>query len=219
MKFGEEPQDPRSKMSQPQWITPPGSLGTIPEGVFYSTPVQAVADGETVYFQLIAGDLPEGVQVNNNGQIQGVPKNIIRVQGVPQEVSEDTTSKFAIRAYTVRTVNGRILVDRINDRTFTLTVTGQDVPEFVTPAGNVGTFYDGTTVDITILFTDRDPDDTVTIKVLAGELPPGLTLNNRTGLISGLIAPLVGPPGTATPGYSATQFDEYSFDFSTSSAS
>ena len=206
-------------MAQPQWITPSGSLGTIPEGVFYSTPVQAVADGENVFFQLIAGDLPEGVQVSNNGQIQGVPKNIVRVQGVPLEVSVDTTSKFAIRAYTVRTINGRILVDRINDRTFTLTVTGQDVPEFVTPAGNVGTFYDGTTVDIRILFTDRDPDDDVTIKLLTGELPPGLTLNSRTGLISGLIAPLVGPPGTATPGYDATQFAEYPFDFSTRSAS
>lgn len=218
-KSGGESQDQRSNMAQPQWITPAGNLGTIPEGVFYSTPVQAVADGENVYFRLIAGDLPEGVQVTSNGQLQGVPKNIVRVQGVPQEVSVDTTSKFAIRAYTVRTINGRIIVDRINDRTFTLTVTGQDVPEFVTPAGNVGTFYDGTRVDIPILFTDRDPDDDVTIRLLTGELPPGLVLDPRTGIISGLIAPLVGPPGTATPGYDATQFAEYPFDFSTRSAS
>jgi Putative Ig domain len=29
-------------MSQPYWITPAGSLGTIPEGVFYSIPLQAI---------------------------------------------------------------------------------------------------------------------------------------------------------------------------------
>jgi hypothetical protein len=128
-------------MAQPQWITPAGSLGTIPEGVFYSTPVQAVANGEDVYFTLIAGQLPDGVQVTANGTVEGVPKNVVRVQGVPTEVSEDVTTRFALRAFT-RNPNGT--VNRLADRTFTITVTGQDVPEFVTPAGNVGTFYDGT---------------------------------------------------------------------------
>ena len=29
-------------MSQPQWVTSAGNLGTIPEGVFYSTPLLAI---------------------------------------------------------------------------------------------------------------------------------------------------------------------------------
>jgi hypothetical protein len=203
-------------MAQPQWITPAGSLGTIPEGVFYSTPVQAVANGEDVYFRLIAGQLPDGVQVTANGTVEGVPKNVVRVQGVPTEVSEDVTTRFAIRAFT-RNPNGT--VNRLADRTFTITVTGQDVPEFVTPAGNVGTFYDGTEASVQIEFTDTDPDDTVRILLLSGALPPGMVLDPRTGLISGVIAPLVGPAGTATPGYDATQYDQYPFDFSTRSAS
>ena len=203
-------------MAQPQWITPAGSLGTIPEGVFYSTPVQAVANGEDVYFTLIAGQLPDGVQVTATGTVEGVPKNVVRVQGVPTEVSEDVTTRFAIRAFT-RNPNGT--VNRLADRTFTITVTGQDVPEFVTPAGNVGTFYDGTEAEIQIQFTDSDLDDRIRIRVLTGSLPPGLVLNPRTGLISGVIAPLVGPGGTATPGYDATQYDQYPFDFSTRSAS
>ena len=206
-------------MAQPQWITPAGSLGVIPEGVFYSVSIQAVADGEDVRFQLIAGELPDGVQVTPNGIIEGVPKNVARVQGVPQEVSVDTTSRFAIRAFTTRVVNGRIVVDRLADRTFTLTITGQDVPEFVTPPGNVGTFYDGDPVDIQIEFTDQDPDETVTIRVLTGELPPGLVLDPRTGRISGVIAPLIGPPDTAVAGYDATAYDQFPFDFSTRSAS
>jgi len=206
-------------MAQPQWITPAGSLGVIPEGVFYSLSIQAVADGEDVKFQLIAGELPDGVQVTANGIIEGVPKNVARVQGVPQEVSVDTTSRFAIRAFTTRVVNGRIVVDRLADRTFTLTITGQDVPEFITPPGNVGTFYDGDPADIQIQFTDQDPDETVTIRVLTGELPPGLVLDPRTGRISGVIAPLIGPPDTAVAGYDATPYDQFPFDFSTRSAS
>lgn len=199
-------------MPQPQWVTPVGSLGVIPEGVFYSIPVQATAGAENVYFTLIAGQLPDGIQVSANGIIEGVPRTIVDVQGVPQEVSRDVTSEFAIRAYTTKIVNGRVVVDRLADRTFSITVTGQDVPEFVTPAGNVGTFYDGSEVSIQIEFTELDPDDDVVVQVFSGELPPGLTLS-RTGLISGLIFPLEGPPGSVNPGWDATPNDIYPSDF------
>ena len=203
-------------VAQPTWITPAGSLGVIPEGIFYSTPVVATAGTDDVFFRLIAGELPDGIQVTENGQLEGVPKNVIKVQGVPQQVSSDVTSRFAIRAYT-KNPNGTVA--RIADRTFTVTVTGQDVPDFVTPAGNVGTYYDGSEASIQIQFSDSDPDDRVTIRLLAGSLPEGLVLNPRTGLISGVIAPLVGPPGTAQAGYDATEYSAYPFDFSTRSLS
>ena len=29
-------------MAQPTWVTPAGTLGTIPEGVFYQTPIEAI---------------------------------------------------------------------------------------------------------------------------------------------------------------------------------
>jgi hypothetical protein len=205
-------------MAQPQWITAAGSLGTIPEGVFYSTPIQAVAESETVYFQLIAGQLPNGIQVTSSGVLTGVPKNIISVQGVPAQVDEDITSKFAIRAYTVKIVSGVIVVDRLSDRTFTITVTGQNAPEFITPAGNVGTYYDGTEVSLQIQYSDADLGDSVVVKFVNGELPPGLVVS-KTGLISGLIKPLVGPPDTAAAGFDATPYSQYPFDFSVRSAS
>lgn len=203
-------------MSQPQWITRAGSVGVIPEGMFYSIPLQATADGEDVFFRLIAGQLPAGIQVNSNGTIEGVPRNTVTVQGVPRDVSEDITSKFAIRAYTVQPGG---VIGRIADRTFTITVTGQNVPEFVTPSGNIGTFYDGTKAFIPVLFSDADLTDTVTVKLQEGSLPPGLTVNSKTGVISGIIVPLVGPPGTADAGFDNTEYDEYSFDFITQSAS
>lgn len=203
-------------MTQPTWTTPAGNLGVIPEGIFYSTPVVATANGDDVFFRLIAGELPDGVQVTENGQLEGVPKNVVKVQGVPQQVSRDITSKFAIRAYT-KNPNGTVA--RIADRTFSITVTGQDVPDFVTPAGNVGTFYDGSEASIQIEFSDSDPDDRVTIRLLSGTLPTGLALNPQTGLISGVIAPLVGPPGSVPAGYDASEYSAYPYDFSTRSLS
>jgi len=197
-------------MAQPQWITDEGSLGKVAEGIFFNVPVQAVdSDGGTVKYSLIAGELPEGVQVTTNGTVEGVPRPYSKVQGVPTEVSEDVTAKFAIRASVIE--NG---TTRINDRTFSITVTGQDVPEFVTPAGSLGTFYDGSAVDIDIKFTDQDPDDTVTVSLDSGELPPGITLST-TGNLSGHIQPVDPIPGTVLAGFDRENswFDEYAFDF------
>lgn len=205
-------------MAQPQWITPAGSLGTIPEGIFYSTPVEAIADSETVYYKLIAGQLPTGIQINPNGTLEGIPKSVVLIQGVPTEVSEDVTSKFAIRAYTTKIVDNITVVDRLADRTFTLTITGQDAPDFITPAGNIGTYYDGTPVELQIEFTDTDPGDNVTISVLSGQLPPGLVLT-PSGLINGIIKPLTEVPDTAVAGYDNSQYSQYGFDFATRSSS
>lgn len=206
-------------MSQPIWITPSGSLGTIPEGVFYKVPVQAVADGEDVFFKVIAGELPTGIQITSDGVIEGVPRNILNFQGVPLEVPQDVTSKFAIRAYTVKVVDGQTVVDRINDRTFTITVTGQDIPEFVTPPGRIATFFDGTKAKVQIEFTDGDLEDNVYVRLASGQLPPGLALNPYTGLISGIIFPLSGPPGSATPGYDRSEYSKYPYDFAAQSSS
>jgi hypothetical protein len=177
--------------------------------------VQADAPGQDVYFKLIAGELPAGVQLTSSGTVEGTPRNITDVQGVPREVGEDVTSRFAVRAYTTRQVGNQTVVDRLADRTFTITVTGQDLPEFVTPPGEIAQFYDGTKAETRIEFTDPDPDDIIRLRIISGELPPGMVLDSRTGVISGVIFPLVGPPGTALAGYDRTEFDEYAFDFTT----
>jgi hypothetical protein len=207
-------------MAQPQWITAAGSIGTIPEGVFYRVTLRAeAAPGETVYYQLIAGHLPAGIQLTTAGFVEGIPVNLVSVQGVPTEIDQDITSKFAVRAYTVKVVNGVIVVDRLADRTFTITVAGQDAPEFVTPAGTIGRFYDGSQAAVQLQYTDADTNDTLKFRVVTGELPIGMALNPKTGLISGIILPLIGPPETAPAGFDATQYDQYPFDFSTIGAS
>lgn len=281
-------------MSQPVWITPAGSLGVIPEGVFYQETLRAqtpaidnqptctatssttnlitcssttgvvagmnvmfsgttfggiseyiryfvheVVDSthfsimatefdtsalpltngtgsmiaefrEHVYYGVIAGSLPEGIQVADNGVIVGVPMAVASLQGVPTDVSEDVTSKFTIRAYTTS------LPQRIKDRTFTLTVTGNDIPEFITPAGSLGSFYDGDQLDIQIEYTNLDPNEEVIVRLVGGELPGGITISS-TGLISGYIEPAANVD--ETPGYDETPIYTLPYDFLVSAIS
>ena len=206
-------------MTQPVWITPAGSLGTRAEGEFFRLAVRATANDRDVFFRLIAGELPAGVQLTSSGVVEGAPKSIVEVQGVPREVGEDVTSRFAVRAYTTRQIGNQTVIDSLADRTFTITITGQDLPEFITPPGEIARFYDGTKAETRIEFTDPDPDDVMRLGVISGELPPGMVLNPRTGVISGVIIPLTGPPGTAQAGYDRTEFDEYAFDFTTQAES
>ena len=197
-------------MAQPVWVTPAGNLGTIAESLFFNQPIVATdPDGGSIVYSLIAGQLPTGIQVTTNGVIEGVPTAQALVKGVPSEVAENVTSTFAIRA---TSTDGQI-----NDRTFSLTVTGQDIPQFSTSAGSLGTFFDGDTVDITIEFDDQDPGDVATISVDIGTLPPGLSLNPLTGAITGYILPISNLPDDAQAGFDASEFDLYPFAFSTRS--
>jgi hypothetical protein len=189
-------------MAQPVWQTAAGSLGVIPEGVFYQqTLVATDADLGPVTYSVIAGALPAGVQCTPSGQIVGVPTATASLQGVPTSVNQDVTSKFVVRA----SATGRIA-----DRTFTLTVTGNDVPLFETPAGSIGTFYDGDLVNIQIQYSDDDPEDNTVVTLASGLLPPGLTVS-PTGLIYGYIRPAT--PLNQTPGYDESAADQEPYDF------
>ena len=203
-------------MAQPIWVTPAGDLGTYPEGVFFQLPLLAENPnpGE-LYYEIIAGHLPAGVQCGESGLIVGVPKAIVSVEGVPAPVSEDVTSRFAARVYT-KTLDGR--VDSLADRTFTITISGQNVPEFITPAGQIGQYYDGTALEpgIQIEYTDVDPTDNVTVRLFSGALPPGLSISNK-GLISGFIDPVSQDGALAGFSRDGQGFSQYPFDFSTKS--
>jgi hypothetical protein len=175
-------------MAQPVWITPPGSLGTIPEGVFYSIPLVAVAD-DTVYYQVIAGRVPPGIQVAETGILSGNPQTPATVQGVPLDVTHDTTSQFVVRAYTIHTAAGISIPNALADRTFAITVTGSATVNWRTPAGRIATYNDGTQVyDLRVEYTDLNPSSINVVTLIDGSLPPGLTISNK-GVISGYITP------------------------------
>lgn len=181
--------------SIPLWQTPPGTLGTIPEGVFYQAPLVAISDAP-VYYQVIAGRLPPGIQINETGVLSGNPQVASTVQGVPGDITNDTTSKFAIRAYTERTINGITVIDRLADRTFALTITGQSTVVWTTAPGNIATYYDGEQItDLTVKYYDPDIYATNIVTMIAGTLPTGLTIST-SGIISGYISP--NPDSTVT---------------------
>jgi hypothetical protein len=135
----------------------------------------------TIYYQLIAGALPKGMQINETGIITGIPNARATVQGVPSDVPIDTLSKFAIRAYT--RIGSKI--SSLADRTFTIEITDTALPAFVTPPGRIAELYDSSLItDLQIQYTG--PNSTV-VELISGNLPPGLSINS-TGKISGLVS-------------------------------
>ena len=189
-------------MSKPVWTTPSGHLGTIQENEYYNLPVIATAGGSDIVYTTTAGSLPPGLLIRRDGVIEGQPTTKVDVAGIPQEVGQDVTSTFAIRA-TADSI--------VTDRTFSLTVTGQDAPMFITSAGTLGTYIDGQGVSVQLTAHDPDPDDTYTFTMISGELPPGVEISS-SGKLSGAITPAK-VEGTPDDGFDQTYYDQYGYDF------
>jgi hypothetical protein len=179
-------------MAQPVWNTPAGSLGVIPESRTYRNSVVATdPDGGSVTYRVIAGTLPDGIQFSSAGLLTGYPF----------PVSENVVSRFTVRA-TAGT--------RIADRTFALTVTGNNTPTWVTPAGSIGSVYTASKFDFQFVWDDNDPADTVVVRLASGEIPGGLTLS-PDGTLSGWVQPV--PNLDAMPGYDITGESDQPYDF------
>jgi len=173
-------------VAKPVWQTPEGDLGIIAERQFYNLRFDVTDSDQpispTLTYTVTAGELPRGLSLKDDGFIEGTPtKRKVFVRGVPLDVGSNVTSRFAVR---VTTPSGHIA-----DRTFSLTVTGQNPPEITTLSRSLGIKYDGDYFSYQLFAVDLDPDDTVTWALSSGELPPGLTINETTGIISGYIEP------------------------------
>ena len=188
------------------WITPPGNLGTLSQGVYFQVQLQAVANNEQVYYKVIAGEIPAGMQVTSVGYVSGVPT----LSGAAS-YGQDFTSKFTVRAYTLIGT----AVDQFIDETFTITIAGARIPQFLTPAGEVGSFYDGSPIDPIQLEFTGPLLNTIT-RIVGGSLPVGLSLS-ATGVISGYVG--LQPNVDQPPGYDATPEDLYGYDFLATSSS
>ena len=188
-------------------ITNTENLDVSPNALTTDTGTMTASFKQHTLYKLIAGKLPPGIQCADNGLLIGVPKAVASLQGVPLDVARDVTSKFAIRGYTL-TQSGA--VDAIADQTFTLTVTGNNTPEFTTPSGSIGTYYDSDFVDIQLEYTGIDPGEVVEVTLAGGQLPPGLNLS-LAGKIEGWIEPI--PDVTDPPGYDLTPNSTVPYDF------
>jgi len=196
-------------MGKPVWVTRAGNLGTLEEGVFYELLMEAFdPDGGELEYKVIAGYMPPGLVMNERtGMVSGRPKDLYLIRGVPFEVSEDVTSTFCCRLVSE---DGKIA-----DRTFSITITGQDAPTIITPESELARIFDGTYVEIPLEAEDLDREP-LTWKVNAGSLPPGLSLDPNTGVISGYTQPVISVASESTVGWDATDagWEEYPWSHS-----
>ena len=165
---------------------------------------------QRIFYKIQAGRLPQGTQLLPNGVCVGVPQAVSIVQGTPLPVNSDVTSKFTVRAYTTTTVNNATVTDRLADRTFSLTVSGNDPPLWITPAGQLAQYYDSQFVDIQLQYNNADASDVNIVRLLRGALPLGLRLTEQ-GRIYGYIRPV--PDDEQPVGYDRQPYMTAPYDF------
>jgi len=203
-------------MATPIWLTPAGSLGTIQEQVFFELLIEAYdperLNSGLIKYNIIAGSLPPGLTLFNDGTIRGISSESYFLKGVPFDVTQDITSTFCVRATDHFT-------GRITDRTFSITVTGEDPPVISTEPGLIGSYLDGTKVELQLEAYDLD-NEPITWQLTKGSLPPGLTLDTQTGLITGFIG--ITPPNelAGQVGWSAgSTWDQDPWDYGSKASS
>lgn len=153
---------------------------------------------------LISGDLPRGMRLEN--------ENIV---GTPFEVSTDVLYTFVLRA----NQNGVI-----DDRTFSIIVTGADEPVWVTapdllPVGPNNTYYiiDSAPLDFQLEAFDPDTSAGDTLEYFIqegkGELPPGITLT-LDGRLQGVVEPILALEAASNTGhFDSNNYGNFPYDF------
>ena len=196
-------------MGRPVWVTKAGDLGVIAERQFYNLRFDVIdPDDGALTYSVVGGSLPSGLSLKDDGFIEGIPTvRKVFIRGVPTDVAEDVVNTFCVR---VQTETGDV-----SDRTFTLTVSGQDAPVITTDTERLGTYFDGDYFEFQLVAVDLD-DDVLTWNVSNGSLPNGLTLDPSTGLISGYIN-LVLDTDYGQSGWFNTDWDVTPWDFRTQS--
>lgn len=172
------------------WITPAGSLGTVTERVSLDIAIEAKSNVGPITFTVLSGRLPRGLRLSQSVTSDSTVYRSA-VQGSPTEVRKFTTNRFVIRAS-----DGTDL----EDRTFGISIDGDDAPQWVTKEGflNVGlnnAYYVLDNSYVNFQLQVRDPDliagDAIEYYLIpnGGEMPPGLTLTSA-GRINGFTDPV-----------------------------
>ena len=72
-------------MSKPVWVTKNSFLGIIPEQKYFSVFLEAYDDVDPtkpVYFEIVAGQPPNGIHLNGYGGLEGSPQTLRKIAGV-----------------------------------------------------------------------------------------------------------------------------------------
>lgn len=179
-------------MAQPKWITPANDLGTVPELEYYEFLLDAYdPTGGGLTFSLVSGRLPLGLQVIPSGKIQGIP------------VSELTGDTNVFYRFSIRAKNTD---KQVADRTFSITITNV-APPIITPKNiDLGTYFDGTLINVQLEAIEASPSATLTWKLIDGNLPKGLSLS-QSGKLNGFLIANTAPGPSSDPGWDDTAWD------------
>ena len=150
-------------MSTISWLTPKGSLGTVNESIFFQCQLSAVdSDSNELFYSLISGDLPGGMNVTRSGEIRGIPS-------ISSATLQTLTYSFTVRASNLDGV--------IADRSFSITVSNVSGP-YISPRPDlIGAWFDGSLVDYNFNVINDNSSATATWSIISGGLPPNLTLS------------------------------------------
>jgi len=156
-------------MSQPTWNTVAGSLGSYASGstVNYILSAVSTSSSTALRYNVQSGSLPPGLSLNVYTAV---------ISGTVSSYKVDTTYTFTVRA-----TDGSL---NLRDRTFSMMITKDVSPNFVTASGTLFTTLDTTWVYQKVPYTTSLSDTSVTITVSSGSLPPGLEISTD-GLIQG----------------------------------
>jgi len=157
----------------PVWNTPgvPQSLGQFPElnpvviGLQASDP-----EDDPLTYSIVAGIFPPGLTLDPNTGI---------ITGTPLDVTSDTVFIFTARVADA---------DGFADRDFSIEILNvlNLPPVWITPAGLLGSFNEDIPLNIALLAVDTDVGPSpLSFNVTLGSLPPGLSIDSSTGIISG----------------------------------
>lgn len=200
-------------MTSPVWITSAGFLGTYTERTSVNIPFSV--EGTQTSFSIISGSLPNGMvlQVETTSTNSTTTGYII---GNPMSVPDTLRSQFVIRA-TNRS--------GISDRTFSVDVTSDQAPVWVTASGflPVGTSGECFAVNEHIVDYQLSAVANVLFEDMKlryyiadgdGQLPKGLKLT-EDGRITGIIDEITvqeEPVGVTGNGYDTEKYDRYPYD-------
>jgi hypothetical protein len=182
-----------------------GTLFTVTEGVFVTRPIVASVTGTS--YSIIGGKLPQGLIMNSEGVVSGVPGPVLTT----------TRNRFVVRADNSGT---------IVDRTYSVDTVGADEPEWSTAEGYLSVGILGENYALNNQWVDyrlsasavEAPADTKIKYYIAdgaGKLPPGLTLDEN-GRIFGFIRDKLTFDSNISQdgGYDTESYDGYSYDHS-----
>jgi hypothetical protein len=198
----------------PKWITPPGFVGTLTQGVSSSL-LFNIQDASQ--FNVIGGELPGFFSLFVTTGTSVTP-TVLEVKGTPYVYNENISTTFVLRAKNITT-------GLVTDRTFRVDVTGPTDPDWITPEGylQVGPnlepyVLNKNRVDILLQASQsvipKGQKLTYYIAENDGQLPPGLRLNEANGLINGYVADELSLDflASAVGGYDAESYDAYPYD-------